>query len=99
MLIYQFGTKCEVFVTETSHDEQYYVAHNKYYEQVLVPKLDIIMGKMVQVEIIECGKYSMIGKIVDDLDKLSQIPIKYRKGEITGLQIVINKSLTFLSNY
>jgi len=51
-----------------------------------VPKLEAIMGKLVQVEVIECTKFSMIGKIADDLDKFqNQVAIKYRKGEITGL--------------
>ena len=56
---------------------------------MLVPKLEAIMGKLVQVEVTECTKFSMIGKIVDDLEKFqnstSQVAIKYRKGEITGL--------------
>lgn len=83
---HKLGNKFSVLVTEISHDEKYYVGHNKYYEQVLVPKLEAIIGKLVQVEIIECTKFSMIGKIVDDLDKFqNQVAIKYRKGEITGL--------------
>ena len=31
----QLGSKFSVLVTEVSHDEQYYVAHNKFYEQVI----------------------------------------------------------------
>ena len=46
------------------------------------------MGRMVQVEIIECSKFSMIGKIIDDLDTFSQVPVKYKKGEISGLSKV-----------
>ena len=39
---------------------------------MLVPKLEAIMGKLVQVEIIECTKFSMIGKIVDDFNILDK---------------------------
>lgn len=80
------GKRFQVLVTETSHDEQYYVAHNKYYEQVLVPKIEFIMGKMIEVEIVECSKYSMMGKIVSDLDELAKIPSKPIKKEILSLK-------------
>ena len=42
------------------------MAHNNFYEQVLVPKIEILMGQMIEVEIIECTKYSMKAKIVPE---------------------------------
>lgn len=31
------GQECTVLVTEISHDKKYYVSHNKFYEQILLP--------------------------------------------------------------
>jgi threonylcarbamoyladenosine tRNA methylthiotransferase CDKAL1 len=39
-------------VTDLSHDKEHYVGHNEFYEQILVPKLDHLMGKFVQAIII-----------------------------------------------
>lgn len=33
---HKIGTKCQVLVTEISHDSEYYVAHTKFYEQVKI---------------------------------------------------------------
>jgi hypothetical protein len=37
-----------------------------FYFKILVPKLDELMGNVCEVEIIECGKYFMKGKLVGD---------------------------------
>lgn len=34
--------------------------------KVLVPKIDSLMGKMVEVEVVECTKFSMKGKLSDE---------------------------------
>merc|ERR1711915_8390 len=60
------GKIYSVLVTETSHDGNYYVAHNQFYEQVLVPKRPELMGKMFTVKIVDSCKFSMTGEIVDD---------------------------------
>ena len=80
------GTRCQVLVTEISHDNEYYVAHNKFYEQVLVPKMDVLMGKMFEVEIIECNKFSMKGKVVHESLVLSQRTLELKTGQVTGLK-------------
>lgn len=49
------------------------------------------MGKLIEVEIVECGKYSMIGKILTNLDELAKVPIKQRRTELTNLNKVIKK--------
>lgn len=62
---HKVGEIQEVLVTEISHDKQYYVGHNKFYEQVLVPMDKDYMGKLVKVKIIEAGKFSMISQPLD----------------------------------
>jgi hypothetical protein len=48
-------------VTEESHDKLHYVGHNKFYEQILGPKDNKYLGKMIEVEITSSGKHFMIG--------------------------------------
>lgn len=60
------GQKYTVLVTEVAHDKKHYVGHNEFYEQVLVPKDESLMGKLVDVEITSTCKFSMIGKVLDD---------------------------------
>ncbi|XP_005093865.1 threonylcarbamoyladenosine tRNA methylthiotransferase [Aplysia californica] len=78
-----------VLVTEISHDRQYYVGHNKSYDQVLVPMQEDLMGKQVRVEIVETGKHYMKGKLLGD-HKAEQpdVPLPKKKGEVTGVMTV-----------
>ncbi|CAB3363624.1 Hypothetical predicted protein [Cloeon dipterum] len=65
------GKTYKALVTELSHDKQHYVAHNKSYHQILVPKRPEILGKMVTVKITETGRHYMNAEIVDvDSDQL-----------------------------
>ncbi|GLV44868.1 uncharacterized protein CBL_14560 [Carabus blaptoides fortunei] len=64
---HKMGEIQDVLVTEISHDKQYYVGHNKYYEQVLVPMDKDYMGKLVKVKIIETSKFSMISQPLDKM--------------------------------
>ncbi|CAH1397921.1 unnamed protein product [Nezara viridula] len=66
------GTIHSVLVTEIAHDKVQYVAHNKRYQQILVPGKPEIMGKVVRVEITEALKYCMIGRLIDDNYKTIQ---------------------------
>ncbi|XP_048418359.1 threonylcarbamoyladenosine tRNA methylthiotransferase isoform X2 [Stegostoma tigrinum] len=59
---HKIGERQHVLITEESFDGQYYVAHNKFYEQVLVPKQPELLGKMIEVDIYEAGKHFMKGK-------------------------------------
>ncbi|XP_018301383.1 threonylcarbamoyladenosine tRNA methylthiotransferase [Mycetomoellerius zeteki] len=59
---HKVGLIQKVLVTETSHDKQHYVGHNKFYEQVLIPLKQEYMGKMIDVRIIEATKFSMKGE-------------------------------------
>ncbi|GBM77184.1 Threonylcarbamoyladenosine tRNA methylthiotransferase [Araneus ventricosus] len=58
------GTIQRVLVTEVSHDKNHYVGHNKFYEQVLVPKREEYLGEFITVQIIKAGKHYMIGEPV-----------------------------------
>jgi len=87
----KLGTRCQVLVTETSHDQDHYVAHNKFYEQVLVPKNDALMGKMVEVEIIHSEKFSMKGRVIEESIKAPQRYVATSKGKVTGLEVLKNQ--------
>ncbi|XP_015171506.1 PREDICTED: threonylcarbamoyladenosine tRNA methylthiotransferase [Polistes dominula] len=63
---HKVGQIQKVLVTELSHDKLHYVGHNKFYEQVLVPKKDEYLGKMITVEIIRATKYSMEGQPIKE---------------------------------
>ncbi|XP_047534456.1 threonylcarbamoyladenosine tRNA methylthiotransferase [Vanessa atalanta] len=82
---HKVGQVQEVLVTDISHDKNYYVAHNEFYEQVLVPKEDKYMGKMVTVKITSATKFSMIGQPIDK-PKMPGLTQPLKKGEVSGLR-------------
>lgn len=59
------GREYTVLVTDISHDKKYYVGHNKFYEQILVPMKVNLLGKSVRVRITAVTKFSMIGELLD----------------------------------
>ncbi|KAG5679570.1 hypothetical protein PVAND_009130 [Polypedilum vanderplanki] len=67
------GNEYEVLVTEISHDKQHYVAHNKFYEQILLPLRENLLGKSLKVRIISSTKFSMAAEIIDDEEKWKQV--------------------------
>jgi len=58
----KIGEVQDVLVTEISHDGKHYVGHNKFYEQVLLPKRAELIGKMVTVRILSASKHCMNGE-------------------------------------
>ncbi|XP_030905533.2 threonylcarbamoyladenosine tRNA methylthiotransferase isoform X1 [Melopsittacus undulatus] len=83
---HKVGERQRVLVTEESFDSNYYVAHNPFYEQVLVPKDPSLMGKMVEVNIYEAGKHFMKGQPVSDARVYTaSITRPLAKGEVSGL--------------
>uniref|UniRef100_A0A3P9IZW1 tRNA-t(6)A37 methylthiotransferase n=1 Tax=Oryzias latipes TaxID=8090 RepID=A0A3P9IZW1_ORYLA len=83
---HKVGEMQHVLVTEESFDAQYYVAHNKFYEQVLVPKKVEFKGKMIEVEIYEAGKHFMKGRPVEDSKPFNpSIAAPLQQGEVSGL--------------
>ncbi|XP_006860849.1 PREDICTED: threonylcarbamoyladenosine tRNA methylthiotransferase [Chrysochloris asiatica] len=83
---HKIGERQQVLVTEESFDSKFYVAHNRFYEQVLVPKNPSFMGKMVEVDIYESGKHFMKGQPVSDAKVYApSISKPLAKGEVSGL--------------
>ncbi|XP_037085173.1 threonylcarbamoyladenosine tRNA methylthiotransferase-like [Pollicipes pollicipes] len=70
------GQRQRVLVTEISHDKQFYVGHNKAYQQVLVPMEADFMGKLVTVEIVSASKFSMTSRVVREAAPVSPVVIK-----------------------
>ncbi|XP_058411153.1 threonylcarbamoyladenosine tRNA methylthiotransferase isoform X1 [Diceros bicornis minor] len=84
--VHKVGERQQVLVTEESFDSKFYVAHNRFYEQVLVPKNPTFMGKMVEVDIYESGKHFMKGQPVSDAKVYTpSISKPLAKGEVSGL--------------
>ncbi|XP_042207607.1 threonylcarbamoyladenosine tRNA methylthiotransferase-like [Homarus americanus] len=83
---HKLGEKQTVLVTEEAHDKEHWVGHNKFYEQVLVPKNEDFLGKLVEVEIIETGKHYMRGRPVEMSKPISPaMTDSLPKGEVSGL--------------
>lgn len=83
---HEVGQRQHVLVTEESFDGQYYVAHNKFYEQVLVPQRVEFKGKMIEVDIYEAGKHFLKGRPVEDSKPFTpSIAAPLQKGEVSGL--------------
>ena len=59
------GREYQVLCAELSNDKKFYVAHNKSYEQILVPKSADLLGKQFRVKIISTGKFHMMGEVVE----------------------------------
>lgn len=82
------GEEQEVLVTDISHDKKYYVAHNISYEQVLVPKQDNLMGKLIKVIIYETSKFSMKGKLIDENKlKMPGLTVPLPLGSVSGYRL------------
>ncbi|KAF7669230.1 hypothetical protein LDENG_00225740, partial [Lucifuga dentata] len=93
---HKVGERQHVLVTEDSFDAQYYVAHNKFYEQVLVPKRSEFKGKMIEVDIYEAGKHFLKGQPVEDSKPFTpSIAAPLQKGEVSGL---MQEQKTLLTN-
>lgn len=63
------GSEYTALVTDISHDKKYYVGHNKFYEQILLPMKENLLGKSVRVRITSVTKFSMLGEILDAEEK------------------------------
>jgi len=89
----RLGKIYTVLVTETSHDGNYYVGHNEFYEQILVPKRPELMGKMFQVRIVDSCKFSMTGELLEDTSVVRPAPVEpLQAGQVSGAQIIETKT-------
>ncbi|KAH3848933.1 hypothetical protein DPMN_091318 [Dreissena polymorpha] len=84
---HKLGEVQDVLVTEISHDKKYYVGHNKFYDQVLVPMDKNLMGKMVTVEITETGKHFMKCNLVEEgrARRPQDVPAPLPQGQVSGV--------------
>lgn len=64
-----------VLVTEISSDKKHYVGHNKFYEQILLPMKENLLGKSVAVKITQATKFSMIGEIIEVESEWKQVNV------------------------
>lgn len=85
---HKIGQIEKVLVTELSHDKLHYVGHNKFYEQVLVPKKEEYLGKMISVKIVRATKYSMEGQ-----------PINEETCYLRGISLISSKLYIIKSSY
>ncbi|ODM91227.1 Threonylcarbamoyladenosine tRNA methylthiotransferase [Orchesella cincta] len=85
------GTTQRVLVTETAHDGVKLVAHNKYYQQVLIDPSILggrnVMGEWLDVRVQSFGKFSMVAGEV-------RYPVDWVK-IITALLLVISCFIFF----
>ncbi|XP_022319291.2 threonylcarbamoyladenosine tRNA methylthiotransferase-like [Crassostrea virginica] len=89
----------QVLVTEISHDQQYFVGHNKYYDQVLVPKNENLMGKMVTVQIVETGKHFLKGRLLSENCVVQpDVPLPLKKGQVSGVSEQVQAEKTSNQN-
>lgn len=92
------GKVFEVLVTEISHDKKFYVAHNKSYEQVLVPMRENLLGKSLKVEIKSASKFSMIAEILDEENEWKKVNENVKenllKNELIGNGLVFDSCET-----
>ena len=66
----------QILVTEIATDNKHYVGHNKFYDQVLVPKLEGYMGQSLTVKIMETGKHYLKGDVIEE-GEIQNIPSSY----------------------
>lgn len=69
------GEYQNVLVTELSHDKNFFVGHNIFYEQVLVPKKEELLGQMISVSITKAGKHYMIGQPVENISNAKPVMV------------------------
>jgi len=93
---HKVGERQSILVTEDSHDKKHFVGHNKFYEQVLLPKNEApdVLGKLVEVDIISTGKHYLMGRLVSDGDAKSPGLVDPKpKGAVTGVKLSSKEAL------
>ena len=83
------GRKYSVLVTELSFDRQFLVGHNDFYEQVLVPKRDEYLGKVIEVEVRSFGKFFMVGRPLSEPNGSTAKPFKFDLRSATALTVAV----------
>lgn len=107
------GRRYLVLAAEESTDKQWFVAHNKSYDQILVPKRPELMGRTFEVEITETGKFHMMGRVIEGTlgpkpISLAEVPQKSQRNPnishietqdspVTGLEHKTQATIGFIS--
>lgn len=79
------GRVYRVLATELAKDKKHYVAHNKSYDQVLVPADPALLGKTFDVRIVKTGKFHLIGEILrPSLEAAPVLPRPLPRGVASG---------------
>lgn len=66
--------------------------------KVLVPKDEELMGKLVEVDIVDAGKHYLMGQLVGGVDEAyrpANVPPPLLKGQVSGK---VNKRVTIVSD-
>ncbi|VDI36044.1 threonylcarbamoyladenosine tRNA methylthiotransferase CDKAL1, partial [Mytilus galloprovincialis] len=84
---HKLGEVQNVLVTEVSKDRQYYVGHNECYDQVLVPKDEHLLGKLVEVQITETGKHFLKCALTKNVFR-PDVPLPLKQGQVSGVSQV-----------
>lgn len=81
------GCQVRVLITEVSHDGRFWVGHTKAYEQVLVPMLPELLGRIVLVRIVESNKFCMKSELVSagPFDSLVSTPSSSSPADLPNL--------------
>lgn len=85
-----------VLVTEISHDRNHYVGHNKFYEQVLLPMKENLLGKSVQVRVTGATKFSVFAQLLDENEATWQAATSKT---VTNSQLLSNGLSTNCQDY
>ena len=70
------------------------------FSQVLVPKDENLLGKMVEVDVVETGKHYLKGELVTqgEIKRPDNVPPPLKKGEVSGIEMeVMSTVLSSLS--
>lgn len=94
----RLGEIQEVLVTDISHDTKYFVSHNINYEQVLVPRWENVMGKILTVKIVKVSKFCMFGEPLEDKIVSPGVSLPLQQGQVSGCGVELKEITLKTSN-
>mmetsp|Transcript_457 Transcript_457/g.874 ORF Transcript_457/g.874 Transcript_457/m.874 type:complete len:264 (-) Transcript_457:238-1029(-) len=79
------GKIYKVLATEIAKDKKHYVAHNKSYDQILVPMRKDLLGQTFEVKIVGTGKFHLFGEVLERTVESGKNPTPLAKGVPSGV--------------
>uniref|UniRef100_A0A7S4DHF9 Threonylcarbamoyladenosine tRNA methylthiotransferase n=1 Tax=Lotharella globosa TaxID=91324 RepID=A0A7S4DHF9_9EUKA len=79
------GKVYQVLATEIAKDKKHYVAHNKSYDQILVPMREDLLGQTFEVKIVGTGKFHLFGEVLESTVNSGKNPAPLKKGVPSGI--------------